>query len=341
MGEKNRIAWVDTAKGIGITLVVYGHVARGLQNSGILSDSTLFQFLDASIYSFHMPLFFFLSGIFFSGSYQKYGPGLITSKIATIVYPYIVWSLLQLGIKIALGGYTNSPVGYKTLLTIFWLPVEQFWFLYSLFLITAVHILFFYLTDHIKILEKYRLWLLLGSALFLYFARPLLPGIFQIQTVATYMIYFSSGLYFSYIQHSHPENKPLVGLPFCFLLLCYAVLFKQYWSADSAFLQLALALTGIGSTCTLSPYFDKHSTTLFSLLGKYSLEIFCAHIIAASGIRIVLLHIFHINNPLMHLFCGISCGLLLPVLLSLFLKKQSIPPYLFSFPLSHFTRNRR
>jgi fucose 4-O-acetylase-like acetyltransferase len=56
---KQRDIWVDYAKGIGILLVVYGHVARGMANAGITINETLYQLADSMIYSFHMPLFFF------------------------------------------------------------------------------------------------------------------------------------------------------------------------------------------------------------------------------------------------------------------------------------------
>ncbi len=52
MSESKRLDFIDIAKGIGIILVVTGHllpVAAGLH---------------VLIYSFHMPLFFFLSGFF-------------------------------------------------------------------------------------------------------------------------------------------------------------------------------------------------------------------------------------------------------------------------------------
>lgn len=48
--SKPRVAWIDMAKGIGILLVIFGH-------SGI-SKVPL-----AVIYTFHMPIFFFLSGL--------------------------------------------------------------------------------------------------------------------------------------------------------------------------------------------------------------------------------------------------------------------------------------
>jgi fucose 4-O-acetylase-like acetyltransferase len=60
-----RSAWVDYAKAIGVFLLVYGHVARGVFHAGIQIDEKLYRLTDSIIYSFHMPLFFFLSGLFF------------------------------------------------------------------------------------------------------------------------------------------------------------------------------------------------------------------------------------------------------------------------------------
>lgn len=49
--KKERLHWLDYSKTIGMYLVVLGHVIK---------DNT--QLLKGIIYSFHMPLFFFLSG---------------------------------------------------------------------------------------------------------------------------------------------------------------------------------------------------------------------------------------------------------------------------------------
>ena len=47
----NRIDFIDIAKGIGMFLVIVGHVET-------------YDFINRMIYSFHMPLFFVLSGFF-------------------------------------------------------------------------------------------------------------------------------------------------------------------------------------------------------------------------------------------------------------------------------------
>ena len=48
-----RIEWIDVAKGLGMVLVIYGHL--------LLSEG-LWVAINRAIYSFHMPMYFVLSG---------------------------------------------------------------------------------------------------------------------------------------------------------------------------------------------------------------------------------------------------------------------------------------
>lgn len=131
-----REAWVDYAKGIGIILVVFGHVNRGLYSAGIQLSGSSYLLTDSIIYSFHMPLFFFLSGLFFTQSLDKKGKtSFVISKIDTIVYPYVVWSLLQGMVEVLLSRYTNNPSSLGDVLSLFTHPRAQFWFLYALFMV--------------------------------------------------------------------------------------------------------------------------------------------------------------------------------------------------------------
>ena len=80
---KHRIVWADNAKAIGIFLVVLGHLNF---NAG---DVHLSQF----IFSFHMPLFFILSGFFTpSGSIrpQEY----VKKSVKAVVVPYLFFMVL-------------------------------------------------------------------------------------------------------------------------------------------------------------------------------------------------------------------------------------------------------
>lgn len=58
--DKSRILWPDILKGILIILVIWGHLLQYYAIDGMASFEWRF------IYSFHMPLFMLLSGMFFS-----------------------------------------------------------------------------------------------------------------------------------------------------------------------------------------------------------------------------------------------------------------------------------
>ena len=69
---KPRITWIDMAKGYGTILVIYAHLGVG----------TLWTWM----YSFHLPLFFFLSGYVFSTKYNF--KEFLLRKTKSIVLPY-------------------------------------------------------------------------------------------------------------------------------------------------------------------------------------------------------------------------------------------------------------
>jgi fucose 4-O-acetylase-like acetyltransferase len=98
---------VDAAKGFGIILVVLGHELRGLVASEIMSATPTFHFVDDWIYAFHMPLFFFLSGLFLFRSVARPFADLASDKIRSIAYPYFVWSIVTLTFKASVGGMAN------------------------------------------------------------------------------------------------------------------------------------------------------------------------------------------------------------------------------------------
>nr|MDH3175794.1 acyltransferase family protein [Bacillus pumilus] len=75
-----RLEWVDAAKGIGILLVVMAHVP--------IPDS-----LKQFIYSFHMPLFFLLSGMMFRSSSLP-ALSFIQKKAKSLLLPYLYFSII-------------------------------------------------------------------------------------------------------------------------------------------------------------------------------------------------------------------------------------------------------
>ena len=154
MSNAERFNWIDVSKGLGIILVVYGHVARGIDAAGF--DFNYFSQIDNGIYAIHMPLFFLLSGLFFTKSAKNGVPIYINSKVASIMYPYLIWSFIQIIIQFFASNYTNGKTNIHEVFT-FFIPRAQFWFLSALFLISLISIFLYY-----KFREK---GLILSSAL--------------------------------------------------------------------------------------------------------------------------------------------------------------------------------
>lgn len=128
---------IDAVKGLGIILVVLGHNWFALR-----SHDTLFRV----IFSFHMPLFFFLSGIFLNEntSMQK----TIRSKSASLLKPYFVILILIGAAKYLVASITHGSsfdgityftgLLWSTGVTVAWMPM---WFLTNLFLGTIFSLL--------------------------------------------------------------------------------------------------------------------------------------------------------------------------------------------------------
>ncbi len=77
-----RLNWIDALKGMGIMLVVLAHHSLPVA-------------LDTYIFSFHMPLFFFISGFVFDfGKYAESAVGFVKGRIRSLIVPYFCFAML-------------------------------------------------------------------------------------------------------------------------------------------------------------------------------------------------------------------------------------------------------
>jgi len=126
---------IDSAKGVGILLVVFGHAWRGLMGAGGLPDGVLFRTVDYAVYAFHMPLFFFLSGLLFLDVLRRYkGRTLMRGRVVRLLWPMALWTWVFFGLKLAAGSDANTPVDVADFPLIPLPPYEHLWFLWALFL---------------------------------------------------------------------------------------------------------------------------------------------------------------------------------------------------------------
>lgn len=103
----NRIAWLDALKGFAIFTVVLGHcVTDCLASNTFPKDKEMLQIVYDFIYSFHMPLFFLISGYLFylTKSYRKY-----EIKVIDFMIIYLLWNVLTWFLKFFMADAVNNP----------------------------------------------------------------------------------------------------------------------------------------------------------------------------------------------------------------------------------------
>ncbi|MFI0432696.1 MAG: acyltransferase family protein [Candidatus Nanopelagicales bacterium] len=133
-----RDATIDVAKGIAIILVALGHVERGLVNAGLVEFDGWAGRLDAWLYTFHIPLFMFLAGLFVATSVRRYGlRGFLRRRLVELMWVYVVWQLINTAASVVLANVTNGHATWFDVVAL-WAPYGAMWFLPSLAVGTLV-----------------------------------------------------------------------------------------------------------------------------------------------------------------------------------------------------------
>ena len=131
---------VDRLKGYACFLVLFGHVIMGIRLAGI-DIPKLFWGMEKFIWSFHVALFLFLSGVVYkvTGEWKskKTKLGFILYKLYTLGIPYIAFSVVYILIN-SLVGESNTGFAVSDILYIWKTPVAQYWFLYALFFLFCI-----------------------------------------------------------------------------------------------------------------------------------------------------------------------------------------------------------
>jgi fucose 4-O-acetylase-like acetyltransferase len=318
-----RIEWIDYAKGIGIFLVVFGHALRGIVNDSIIQTSLLQRSVDQWIYAFHMPLFFFLSGLFVERSINKPLKNFIIGKLQTIAYPYFVWSIIQEVIRIK-AGISSRTLG--ELWQILYEPILQFWFLYALFFISLSYAIArkFHLTPAMFLVGC--IWLYAS-----YLFKLDLGAWGSIYLIRINAIYFAVGAtigsrnWLAYLDKATPWSliaSAIAGLGIVTLTVYFGLV-------EIPVLVPAIAFFGITGVISLSKCLEQVKLARFlRQWGLLSLQIYVAHTIVTAIAR-SLLQKLNVSDPAFHLIVGTVAGIYGPIAIDFICQKVSFP-YLFT-----------
>jgi fucose 4-O-acetylase-like acetyltransferase len=326
----SKLEWVNYAKGIAIILVVYRHILIGIERSGI-DVQTWLKNANEIVYSFRMPLFFVLSGIFVAKSIAKRSSNdFIRTKLNTIFYPYIIWGLIQITIQIVLSNYTNSDrsaIDYLYLL-IHPRAIDQLWYLYALF---NTSILFFIFYEKLKFNKV----LLTIVGIFLYGLSIFVKEFSLIHDICYYFIFFVVGHLLSNFLLNRDSYEYLNTWKPFLMLTPFFWLSQWYWLSHqemNIYLFGLIALLGTSYVFALSFILAKKGMLNFlNVAGRYSLNIYLMHLLVVSAVRIVMTKFIGIQEPLIILLVGWFLGVVLPIISYRYMK-ITVLRYLFEPP---------
>ena len=149
---RQRVQWIDAAKGIGILLVLLGHAPRDIMRS----DYAWIDFCYYFIYTFHMHFFFFLSGYVFAlpsdRQGQRGGSGFLKGKLRGLLVPWALFSVLVYGVIFLINqipfaasltaGTVLRPISFGEYLTQSIAGSNPYcthvWYMYTLFFVQVV-----------------------------------------------------------------------------------------------------------------------------------------------------------------------------------------------------------
>ncbi len=311
-----RVYAIDSAKGVGILLVVFGHAWRGAYASGLIPQTVLFDRVDHAIYAFHMPLFFFLSGLLFLETLKKHPAGsLVSGRIRRLLWPMALWTWVFFGVKLLAGSATNDPVTVADFPLVPLPPYEHLWFLWALFLTQCIVIGVFVPLRGIWPTEVFRgvagvaaVVLALSSSFF--YVPSLLWG-----PMVQHIPYFLAGIGFgAFAILRTPQWLAIVsGIAFAWLLAGVAA---QGASVGQS-LVLVLLLWVVWSRIDASAATAPRLLAVLRYLGTASMAIYLSHTIFSAAVRVILLKI-GAGELWLVLIATWSAGVLCPlVLLSL------------------------
>lgn len=139
----SRILWVDSGKGILIILVILGHAIQTVFSEACF-DNRLWCF----IYSFHMPCFFALSGMFAKKNIDCINSlgKLVFRRFLQLYVPMICWQIIN---NLTPPHLSSVILSYRTIISYF--DCCSFWFLFALFYISVLAAVVEYIASKIKI----------------------------------------------------------------------------------------------------------------------------------------------------------------------------------------------
>ena len=295
---------VDIVKGVAIVLVAYGHTAQGVVHRGWWGGRGA-SFSRAFVYSFHMPAFFFIAGLFVRGSIERRGGLPFTvEKIKSILYPYLLFAVIYAAVHPLIGRFEVSATPFhwrEFLLNLS--DGNASWFLFTLFFCFLLALA----------TARVPGWLLFMAAVVIGMTPPFGPPLTN-QVLREFCFMAAGMLVGTHIFRVDRMRDVTAALGFFLLTIFQTVVIYRYGEADR-WSYAGLGLTGTAGLFLLAKLLNKHRAgDGLAWIGRASLAIFLLSAFAQGATRAVLSGIFHTQNLWLQLLLPTAFAALLPAI---------------------------
>jgi len=293
----------------GTLLVIIGH-------SGFSEDyiTNTFGSIHRWIYSFHMPLFFFISGLLFQYTIRNKKLEntfiFLKKKFIKLIIPYLTLGTLLFIIKKLFSQYSqsNSDFSFLSYLLMFISPqspgnpLGYLWFLLTLFLIFTLQISLF------NFLSRLSIQFLIFSIIICTFLSLITDKyvlIFNLSKVIYYNIFFNFGMLFLDKLLEEDKNK-YNGILILLFFLLSTIIFNIN---TNQFISLIVSpLLGIYISILICKQLinNRLIVSICKFTSKYSYSIYLLHWFTQYFVKIIMENVFHFKSialfPLMIIF---------------------------------------
>lgn len=328
----NRLAWIDYVRGICIILVCYRHCFDGIREVMPVNNYPILSIINICFYSFRMPLFFIISGLFVSRSLQKKGINdYIGGRFKIVFYPLIIWGSLQITLQLLFKDYVNAkpePSDYINLIIYPRNPAnnQQFWYLNALFFVGVFYAFFKVICKFNRLHQGILSLVLYAVAAYMNMNGKtfyIFPDIFH------YYIYFYIGdLISDFVFRKDSETKLLSVkwlLPSAIAFIVSQAYFtvvnlqhknEDYINSFAPVRLLLISLIGCGFMIQVGHWLQKTGFLKWlRVIGYHSLYIYLMHLIVIAGARVIMAHVLGIKNVPVILFFAVGLGVTIPIII--------------------------
>ena len=278
MAEK-KIEWLAVLQGFSMLLVVIGHVT--LTNVPRDPSTPLATGIERIIYSFHMPLFIFISGWLFYFTCirkEKSYKDVVIAKLKRLGVPFFAFTLMATVLKSAFPSLMHRPVTLQELIDTFFFfrsnPLWEMWFIIVLFELMLLYPLYRYVSE-----SKMLAAIGLGGAIMV---SKFFPEIsyFNLGRVVYMLPFFVAGILCCKFEWHRFMSKYifLLSMAFLFILCNIMGILPESMNTVTAFVGTLFSM----SLCLIV---GKYIPQLFNSFRDYTFQIFLMGIFFQMTIR--------------------------------------------------------